>query len=226
MLDAIRDDAKQLYAAGAFTTGEVGGNTAATSMTNKNRRLCDVCGLFDDALSVNAGNVKQREDVFDLMGDLRELLMDEFERPLAETVELQYLRYPGNGGFYGRHLDHYAEDNGNDVIRSVSLLIYLNDSTWDAEIDGGTLRAYPRGQAPQSVAPTGGTLVLFDSAAVEHEVLATNKDRWALVGWFMMEGTKERKGGRERRQSKDSSSKERKKGNNKKARKSKHKHKL
>jgi hypothetical protein len=94
MLDAIRDDAVQLYAAGAFTTGEVGGNTAATSTTNKSRRLCDVCGLFDDALScVNAGNVQQREDLFDLMGDLRELIMNEFGRPLAETMELQYLRY-------------------------------------------------------------------------------------------------------------------------------------
>jgi hypothetical protein len=232
MVNAIRDDARQLYEAGAFTTGEVGGNTAATSMTNKSRRLCDVCGLFNDALSVNAGNVKQREDLFDLMGDLRELLMDEFGRPLSESMELQYLRYPGNGGFYGRHLDHYAEDNNNDVIWSVSLLIYLNDSTWDAEIDGGSLQAYPRGQAPQSVAPTGGTLVLFDSAAVEHEVLAANKVRWALVGWFMMEGTKEKKkkkknkGGRQGKQSKDSSLKEGKEGNKKKARKSKHKQKL
>lgn len=229
MLDAIRDDAKQLYDAGAFTAGEVGGNTAETSMPNKSRRLCDVCGLFDDALRVNnAGNVKQREDLFDLMGDLRELLINEFERPFAETMELQYLRYPGNGGFYGRHLDHYADDDDNDVIRSVSLLIYLNDSTWDAENDGGRLKAYPRGQAPQSVAPIGGTLVLFDSAAVEHEVLAANKVRWALVGWFMMEGTKkkEKKGGRQGRQSKDSSSKEGKEGNKKKARKSKHKQKL
>lgn len=225
LLDAIRNDAMQLYAAGAFTTGEVGGTTDI--VTNKSKRQCDVCGLFDDALKVDAGDVKGREDLFDLMSDLRDLLIDKLGRPLAETMELQYLRYPPQG-FYGRHLDHYAVDDGNDIIRSVSLLIYLNDSTWDRKVDGGALRAYPRGQQPQTATPAGGTLVLFDSAATEHEVLATNRERWALVGWFMMEGAKN-KGGREgkrRRQSKYSSSKGGKKGYKRKGGQSKHKRKF
>jgi hypothetical protein len=69
-------------------------------------------------------------------------------------------------------------------------------------------------------------LVLFDSAVVEHEVLATKSVRWALVGWFMMDGTKKRDGGREGRQSKESSFKQGKKRNKKKATRSKHRHKL
>jgi Rps23 Pro-64 3,4-dihydroxylase Tpa1-like proline 4-hydroxylase len=35
------------------------------------------------------------------------------------------------------------------------------------------------------VAPTGGTLVLFDSVAIPHEVLPTQKgERLAMAGWF------------------------------------------
>jgi hypothetical protein len=39
--------------------------------------------------------------------------------------------------------------------------------------------------SPTHVVPTGGTLVLFDSATVPHEVLATTDgERLALAGWF------------------------------------------
>jgi Rps23 Pro-64 3,4-dihydroxylase Tpa1-like proline 4-hydroxylase len=37
----------------------------------------------------------------------------------------------------------------------------------------------------EDVEPLGGTLVLFDSKSVEHEACPTNKERWALVGWFL-----------------------------------------
>ncbi len=37
----------------------------------------------------------------------------------------------------------------------------------------------------EDVDPRGGTLVLFDSVSLPHEVLATkNKERWACSGWF------------------------------------------
>jgi hypothetical protein len=37
----------------------------------------------------------------------------------------------------------------------------------------------------EEVDPRGGTLVLFDSATMPHEVLATkNRERWACSGWF------------------------------------------
>ena len=49
------------------------------------------------------------------------------------------------------------------------------------------LRAFtrPPPAGPVTVAPHGGTLVLFDSVAVEHEVTPTRRERWALVGWFL-----------------------------------------
>ena len=41
------------------------------------------------------------------------------------------------------------------------------------------------GESILDVAPTGGTLVVFDSVALPHEVMATmERDRWAISGWF------------------------------------------
>jgi len=41
------------------------------------------------------------------------------------------------------------------------------------------------GETIRDVAPTGGTLVMFDSVVLPHEVLATvGRERWAVSGWF------------------------------------------
>ena len=41
------------------------------------------------------------------------------------------------------------------------------------------------GETVKDVPPTGGTLVLFDSVTLPHEVMATNaRERWAASGWF------------------------------------------
>ena len=41
------------------------------------------------------------------------------------------------------------------------------------------------GEYVLDVAPTGGTLVMFDSVALPHEVMATfERERWATSGWF------------------------------------------
>jgi hypothetical protein len=41
------------------------------------------------------------------------------------------------------------------------------------------------GELVRDVAPIGGTLVVFDSVALPHEVLpSTTRERWAASGWF------------------------------------------
>lgn len=41
------------------------------------------------------------------------------------------------------------------------------------------------GERVREISPQGGTLVLFDSVAVPHEVLATiGRERFACSGWF------------------------------------------
>jgi hypothetical protein len=114
----------------------------------------------------------------------------------------------GGGGFYGRHFDQTGNEVG-PLARKFSLLLYLNDMGWDASRDGGVLRAYVPSDDPVTrrekersssrvdgddgrfrvldIVPEGGSLVLFDSSAVEHEVLPTYRERWAVVGWFLAE---------------------------------------
>ena len=205
LVKSLLQDASELYKHGAFITGKIGGRTVKNERANNAKRRCDICGLFDDALKVpnGVGNVDARETLFDIMGDIRETLQDELQIELSESMELQYLHYPGDttssgSGFYKRHLDHTAEDNGKELIRRISLLLYLNTGEW-SEKDGGILRAYVKQSAKgdkgvstqqQDVIPDGGRLVLFDSATVEHEVLPTNKERWAIVGWFMSDSNR------------------------------------
>ncbi len=121
-------------------------------------------------------------------------------RALVDAIELQLLRYPP-GGHYRRHVDTSKTPSGRAtgqgnaeggmrLRRSVSLLVYLTDDTWDVARDGGELRIFDTaaagddGPALADVAPAPGTLVLFDSATVPHGVLPTRRERLALVGWL------------------------------------------
>jgi hypothetical protein len=227
---ALREDARDLLKAGAFVDGELKldkkrrrhEELKSTTIIDKRTRVCNVCGIFDDAENVNisVGDRDARDELLDVVSDLRELLIHKLGIELSESMELQYLHYPGrstnngsdcanNGGmttteegFYRRHFDHTGDEDG-PFIRKISLLLYLNDDGWDASTDGGILRAYvrPTTKSKRSgscddvnvdiqtidVVPEGGKLVLFDSSAVEHEVFTTKKERWAVVGWFLIE---------------------------------------
>ncbi len=93
-----------------------------------------------------------------------------------EYFEGHYSIYP-TGGFYGRHLDSFRSNSD----RIVSFVLYLNPAWIFA--DGGQLRTYELDQI-FDVDPVGGTLVLFLSRTVEHEVLVTNSRRLSFTGWF------------------------------------------
>ena len=127
-----------------------------------------------------------RVHLYDALDKLREDLPQPLDSNLAELL---YAYYP-TGGFYRRHRD--AIPGSASTLRKVSLLLYLNDN-WTPD-QGGQLRLHydsggdflPEGEAPnyQDVDPLGGTLVLFQSDKVPHEVLDTNAERYAVVGWF------------------------------------------
>jgi SM-20-related protein len=77
-------------------------------------------------------------------------------------------------------------------LREFSLLLYLN-KYWEEE-NGGPSRLHmdsggnflPEGEEAnfQDVDPCGGTLVLFESDKLPHEVLDTQAERVAIVGWY------------------------------------------
>jgi len=117
--------------------------------------------------------------------------------------------YPPGGAAYARHVDVHVGSRH----RLISLILYLNPPDWGAA-DGGALRLYlppgsaaaaaaadpaaaaafaPVAQAPAAeegeeavdVRPAGGTLVVFRSEGVPHEVRpSAGRERLSLTGWL------------------------------------------
>lgn len=93
-----------------------------------------------------------------------------------DSYEAYYALYPPGAG-YRRHLDRFKDN----PLRTVSAVLYLN-SRWQPG-DGGELRLHLPGGSVD-VAPRAGTLAVFMSDSILHEVLLARRDRASLVGWF------------------------------------------
>lgn len=93
-----------------------------------------------------------------------------------DSFETHYALYPPGAG-YQRHVDRFKDN----PLRTVSVVLYLN-SQWQPG-DGGELRLYlPQGC--MDVPPRAGTLAVFMSDSLPHEVLQAQRERASLVGWF------------------------------------------
>ena len=95
-----------------------------------------------------------------------------------DSFEAQYAHYP-IGASYGTHVDRHRHSNA----RVVSAVIYLN-ADWPADA-GGELVIYDEHNVPRlTLAPDGGTLVLFMSDETPHEAMKATRERWSIAGWF------------------------------------------
>ncbi|MEH6563951.1 MAG: 2OG-Fe(II) oxygenase [Halopseudomonas sp.] len=110
-----------------------------------------------------------------LMDELRHVLNRSLFLGL-DSFETHYALYPPGAG-YQRHLDRFQDS----PLRSVSVVAYLNQQ-WQPG-DGGELRLH-LAAGTHDVAPRAGTVAVFTSADIEHEVLAAGKERASLAGWF------------------------------------------
>lgn len=113
------------------------------------------------------------------MEDLRWRLNHRYFLGLTD-YESHFARYP-TGGFYKRHLDVFRGQHR----RRISCALYLNFH-WSS-LDGGQLRLYLPGQSGETwvdILPLAGSLVMFDSQAIEHEVLPALRPRTSLAGWL------------------------------------------
>ena len=131
-------------------------------------------------------------------------LLDRFQYNVSSSFNVpkqcQLSRYISDGQLYGykRHLDRCTESLSEMGLlgwlrasdyrhRSVTCILYLNSLEWNS---GGNLRCYREKETVEEretftdVSPTGGTLIIFDSEKVEHEVLPSTKDRYALTLWI------------------------------------------
>lgn len=96
------------------------------------------------------------------------------------ALEGHYATYP-DGGFYGKHLDCFQNDN----TRIVSLVLYLNQN-WNPS-NGGQLRLYHKDGSHRDIVPEGGAMVCFMSRESVHEVLPCHSPRYSFAGWFKRE---------------------------------------
>jgi|MDTA01.2.fsa_nt_gb hypothetical protein len=88
----------------------------------------------------------------------------------------------GSGDAVARRLPGLV-DRGADRERFHLVDAARSGATVAAERAAGE-RGADGGERVRTIAPESGTLVLFDSVAVPHEVLATRSERYAVNGWF------------------------------------------
>jgi SM-20-related protein len=114
-----------------------------------------------------------------LMENLRLCLNRDLFLGLFE-YEAHYAMYPA-GGFYKKHID--ALKGGKNRI--VSTVCYLNEE-W-REKDGGMLTLFDRddhSRVVNVVLPEEGSIAVFLSEDIPHEVTPANRVRRSIAGWF------------------------------------------
>lgn len=166
LLLAVRDEATAHAAAGrlhAAATGRADGRQFAGLRGDSTLWLDDpACG--EAARGLLAALDGLRADLN------RRLLLG------LDEVEAHFAHYPP-GAAYARHRDRFRSDDA----RVLSLVVYLNADWPDGA--GGALRLHLPGGA-HDIAPRLGTVAVFLSDAVEHEVLPANRARFSVAAWF------------------------------------------
>lgn len=103
-------------------------------------------------------------------------------------LESHLALYPPSRG-YQKHIDRFRGEHPAKPLRQISAILYLNPHWQDS--NGGHLRIYlDKGNTANAspyvdIAPTGGKAVFFLSDTFYHEVLAADRDRMSLTGWFL-----------------------------------------
>lgn len=134
-------------------------------------------GIRGDSIQwLEHGQSAPSDGYLQAMDELRSALNQAFYLGL-EDFECHFASYPP-GAFYQKHLDRFRDDDR----RTVTAVYYLNEA-WQTE-HGGALRLYLADQTELDVLPSAGTLVLFISAELPHEVLPATRERLSLTGWF------------------------------------------
>jgi len=116
----------------------------------------------------------------ELMESLRQYLNQQFFLGLFD-YESHYAVYQ-QSDFYRKHLDA-LKGKSNRVLSTV---LYLNEQ-WHTDNAGELILYAPDGKTVlETVQPAGGTIVIFLSEQFPHEVMAANKTRYSIAGWFRL----------------------------------------
>jgi SM-20-related protein len=163
----LRAEAEQLLADDAFSPARIGrGDTLQKESTIRGGSVC----WIDSSMPAGDAFLVWMEGLRSSLNQSLFLGLDAFEAHYAHAP---------TGASYGTHVDrHHQSDE-----RVVSAVIYLNPD-WPVDA-GGELVIYDADNVPRlTLAPRGGTLVLFMSEGTPHEALRATRDRWSIAGWF------------------------------------------
>ncbi len=163
----LRAEAEQLLADDAFSPARIGrGDGLQKDSTIRGGSLC----WIDSSMPAGDAFMLWMEDLRSSLNQSLFLGLDAFEAHYAHSP---------TGASYGTHVDRHHQSNE----RVVSAVIYLN-ADWPVDA-GGELVIYDADDvALLTLAPRGGTLVLFMSEGTSHEALKATRDRWSIAGWF------------------------------------------
>lgn len=164
---AMQAEARELLSHGAFAPARIGRGDGLHRET----------AVRGDGLCWLEGGMPAGVRYLDWMEGLRLALNRELFLGLAE-FEAHYAHYPV-GAFYRRHVDRHRDSNA----RVISSVLYLNEG-WREEEGGELLMHDAAGEVLFAQPPRGGTLVLFMSADMPHEVLPATRERLSVAGWF------------------------------------------
>jgi SM-20-related protein len=175
LISELRAECRWLFAKGALRAAAVG--SGAGRQTRSDIRTDEIRWLEEADATPAQRRCLARFEALRLEFN-RELQLGLFE------FECHFSRY-APGAFYRKHLDQFRGDGR----RRLSCVLYLNEN-WARE-DGGELRLHlDAGETGQvaDVLPVGGTLVLFLSQRIAHEVLPGKRERLSIAGWFKTRG--------------------------------------
>jgi len=199
-IESLLEEAREHWLAGRFLRAGVGRGS-------ERQIRADVRGdhiLWLDESSLTMAQSRYWSEIESLRVELnRELFLG------LVSFEAHYAYYPA-GAFYRRHIDRFSDSDE----RTLSISLYLNPD-WKEE-EGGQLRLYTSESGPRAVAsesfaktldgdslatargtdleaqveifPQAGTLVIFKSDTVPHEVAPAKRERFSLTGWFKRRG--------------------------------------
>lgn len=156
---------------GALTPAGIG-RGSEFQIRNDIRR--DVTMWLDGSTNAQKAYLAQMEELQMLLNRTLFLGLDDFEA--------HYALYPP-GGFYKTHLDALKGERN----RIVSTVTYLTPD-WQEE-DGGHLVLYDENHRECTrILPRAGTLAIFMSEDIPHEVLPPRRARCSIAGWFRCRG--------------------------------------
>lgn len=166
---------EQLKQMGRSEFDAAGVGRKQSHMVNDFVRTDEICWINGDS--------KAGEQWLDWTSELREYLNSQLFLGLF-SFESHFAHY-APGQFYKKHLDAFNGESN----RVLSIVVYLNHA-WQAG-DAGELVLYKsdKDQEGIKVTPGFGTLVAFLSEDFPHEVLAANRDRYSIAGWFRLNTT-------------------------------------